>query len=121
LIRSARDVSDGGIAVALAQAAFPKMIGVTIEQDPSLLAHPLFGFFAEPASTVLVTTAHENVSKIESLANDYSFLAARIGTTGGSKLEINVDRESFISALLEDLRRIWANALEANLHGEVSA
>ncbi len=119
LIRSACDISDGGISVALAQAAFPRMIGATIEQDPSLLAHPLFGLFAEPASTVLISTAHENISKIESLAAEYSFLAARIGTTGGDKLAINVDRESFIPAPLEDLRKIWANALEANLENEV--
>src|SRR5580698_1359358 len=42
LIHSARDISDGGIAVALAQSAFTKGIGATVEQDPSLLAHPLF-------------------------------------------------------------------------------
>ena len=56
LISSARDISDGGIAVALAQAAFRKGIGATVEQDPSLMVHPLFGLFAEPASTMLVTT-----------------------------------------------------------------
>jgi len=56
LLRSARDISDGGIAVALAQAGFPQGIGATVEQDQSLMVHPLFGVFAEPASTVLVTT-----------------------------------------------------------------
>ncbi|MGO8709070.1 MAG: phosphoribosylformylglycinamidine synthase subunit PurL [Terracidiphilus sp.] len=121
LIRSAHDISDGGIAVALAQSAFPLMIGATVEQDPSLLAHPLFGLFAEPASTVILTTAHENISKIEKLADEYSFFAARIGTTGGKKLQINVDREPFIDASLEDLRNIWSSALEANLHNEVLA
>jgi len=121
LIRSACDLSDGGIAIALAQAGFPKHIGASVEQDPSLLAHPLFGLFAEPASTVLISTASENISAIEKLAGEFSFLAARIGTTGGKSLQINVDREPFISAPLEDLRRIWASALEANLHGEVSA
>ncbi len=40
LVHSACDISDGGIAVALAQAAFPLSIGATIEQDQSLLAHP---------------------------------------------------------------------------------
>ncbi len=119
LIRSARDISDGGIAVTLAQAAFPKMIGATIEQDPSLLAHPLFGLFAEPSSTVVVTTAHENLSKIEALATEYNFLAARSGTTGSKRFEITVDGESFISSPLEDLRKIWANALEAQLENEV--
>jgi phosphoribosylformylglycinamidine synthase subunit PurL len=121
LIRSARDISDGGIAVALAQAAFPTMIGASVDQDPSLLAHPLFGLFAEPASTVILTTTHENISKIEKLASEYTFLAARIGTTGGNRLQISVDREPFIDVPLEELRTIWANALEANLHNEVPA
>ncbi len=65
--------------------------------------------------------ARENISKIEKLADEYSFFAARIGTTGGKKLQINVDREPFIDASLEDLRNIWSSALEANLHNEVLA
>ncbi len=36
LLRSARDISDGGIAVALAQAGFSNGIGAAVEQDPSL-------------------------------------------------------------------------------------
>ncbi len=121
LIHSARDISDGGIAVALAQAAFTKGIGATVEQDPSLLAHPLFGLFAEPASTVLVTTDHGNLSEIDAIAGQHNFLSAHIGTTGGSRLEITVDNESFISAPLGELRTLWASALEANLHNEVTA
>jgi phosphoribosylformylglycinamidine synthase len=121
LIRSARDISDGGIAVALAQAAFTKGIGATVEQDPSLLAHPLFGLFAEPASTILVTTDPSNLAEIDAMAGQYHFLSARIGTTGGNRLEILVDGETFISAPLTELRTLWASALEANLHDEVPA
>ena len=121
LLYSARDISDGGIAVALAQAGFPKGIGATAEQDQSLLVHPIFGLFAEPASTVLVTAHPDNVSEIERLAGKYNFLAARIGTTGGHLLEISVDGEPFISAPLADLRKPWVSALEATLHGEVTA
>jgi phosphoribosylformylglycinamidine synthase len=121
LIRSARDISDGGIAVALAQAGFPKGIGATVEQEQSLMVHPLFGLFAEPASTVVVTAAPDNISKIEALAGEYSFFVARIGTTGGARLEISVEREPFISAPLDELRKPWASALEATLHGEVMA
>ncbi len=119
LIHSACDISDGGIAVALAQAAFPKNIGAAVEQDPSLLAHPLFGLFAEPASTLIVTADPKNLSEIDAMAGEYNFFSARIGSTGGHRLEILVDGESFISAPLEELRTPWASALEANLHGEV--
>jgi phosphoribosylformylglycinamidine synthase len=121
LIHSARDLSDGGIAVALAQAAFPQEIGATVEQDQSLMAHPLFGLFAEPASTMLVTAHPSHVAKIEALAAEYSFFAARIGATGGHRLEIAVDGDPFISAPLASLRKPWASALEATLHGEVTA
>jgi phosphoribosylformylglycinamidine synthase len=121
LMRSARDISDGGIAVALAQAGFAKEIGATVEQDPSLLVHPLFGLFAEPASTVFVSTHPSNLSSIEKLAAKYSFLAVRIGTTGGDSLKISVDGEPFISAPLTVLRKPWASALEAILHDEVTA
>jgi phosphoribosylformylglycinamidine synthase subunit PurL len=121
LITSARDIGDGGIAVALAQAAFPRRIGATVDQDPSLLAHPLFGLFAEPATTLIVTAGHGKVSAIEKLAGEFGFFAARIGTTGGGRLQISVDREPFISAPLGDLHEAWTEGLEAQLEGEVSA
>jgi phosphoribosylformylglycinamidine synthase len=121
LLRSACDISDGGIAVALAEAAFPRGIGATVDQDPSLQVHPLFGLFAEPASTVIVTADPGHFSRIEALAGEYSFFAARIGISGGHRLEITVDRESFISAPLASLRKPWAESLEATLHDEVPA
>jgi phosphoribosylformylglycinamidine synthase len=121
LVHSARDISDGGIAVAATQATFAKGIGATIAQDQSLMAHPLFGLFAEPASTMLITTHPDKVGLIEKAAESQNFLVARLGTTGGDRLEITVDSQPFISASLEELRKPWASALEATLHGEVLA
>jgi phosphoribosylformylglycinamidine synthase II len=121
LIRSACDLSDGGIAVALAQAAFPREVGASVEQDQSLMVHPLFGLFAEPASTMLVTAHPSQVAQIEELADEFGFFAARIGSTGGDRLQISVYHEPFISASLADLRKPWASALEETLHGEVMA
>ena len=120
LIRSARDISDGGIAVSVAQAAFAKSIGATVEQDQSLMAHPLFGLFAEVASTVLVTTDPSNCAAIERLAAKYNFFAARVGTTGGRHIKISVDGQTFISSRLDELRKPWAASLEATLHDEVT-
>lgn len=121
LIHSARDLSDGGLAVALAQAAFANSIGAKVEQDPSLLVHPLFGLFAEPATTMILTAAPGNIGAIEELATESEFLVARIGTTGGNRLEISVDKQIFVSASLSELRTIWATSLESSLHNEVSA
>jgi phosphoribosylformylglycinamidine (FGAM) synthase-like enzyme len=121
LVHSAKDVSDGGIAVALAESAIRSGIGAKADQDESLLMHPLFGLFAEPSSTVILTTKPADVEEIAKLADEYGFLAERIGVTGGDKLEISVDREPFISVALAELRESWAESLEASLHNEVLA
>jgi phosphoribosylformylglycinamidine synthase len=121
LLHSACDISDGGIGVALAQAGFPNGIGATVEQDQSLMVHPLFGLFAEPASTMLVSAPPSQVAAIEELATEYGFLAARIGTTGGDRVEITVYHEPFIQASLSALRKPWAAALQATLHNEANA
>jgi phosphoribosylformylglycinamidine synthase II len=121
LMHSARDVSDGGIAVALAQAAFANNVGARVEQEQALMVHPLFGLFAEPASTVLVSADPQRVSEIEEIASQFNFNIAKIGTTGGDRLEISVYGDMFISASLSELRGPWASALEAALHNEVMA
>ena len=121
LVHSARDISDGGIAVALAQATFPLGVGANVDQDPSLMIHPLFGLFAEPATTVLLSTAPGHIAAIEKLAGEFNFMMVRVGTTGGTRLEITVDREPFIAAEIADLRKPWSTALESALHNEVTA
>ncbi len=121
IIHSARDLSDGGIAVALAQACFEHNIGATVAQDESLMVHPLFGLFAEQASTVLVTAEPNQVSAIDKLADHFGFYAARIGATGGDRLEITVYGDKFVDASLDELRKGWAGSLEATLHDEVTA
>jgi phosphoribosylformylglycinamidine synthase II len=121
LLHSASDISDGGIAVALAEAAFAKGIGAIVEQEQSLMAHPLFGLFAEPSSTILVSAAEGHIGAIEKLAGEYNFFVARIGTTGGDSLTISVDHQPLISASLANLREPWATALESALHDEVTA
>ena len=121
LLHSACDLSDGGIAVALAQAAFAKGMGAAVDQDPSRMDYPLFGLFAEQASTMLLTAHPGKLSEIESLASEHNFLAARIGTTGGSRLDISVYGDPVISSPLAELRQPWAASLEAALYDEVTA
>ena len=85
------------------------------------MVHPLFGLFAEPASTVLLTADPEHVSEIAKIADHFNFNIARIGTTGGDRLEIAVYGDKFISASVVELREPWSKALEAALHNEVTA
>jgi phosphoribosylformylglycinamidine synthase subunit PurL len=107
--------------VALAQATFPKGIGATVEQDPALMGHPLFGLFAEPASTMLISAHPGKIAEITALANESKYMVARIGTTGGKTLQISVYGDLLVSAPLAELRHPWDAALESALHDEVTA
>ena len=82
------------------------------------MAHPLFGLFAEPSSTVLVTAAPTDFPEIEKLAAENNIFAVTIGATGGHRLEITVDGDQFVTAALDSLRRPWDTALESTLRNE---
>jgi phosphoribosylformylglycinamidine synthase subunit PurL len=71
--------------------------------------------------TVLLSANPEKISEIEEIADHFNFNVARIGTTGGDRLEIAVYGDTFISAPVAELRALWANSLEAALHNEVTA
>ncbi len=121
LVSAARDVSDGGLAVALAQASLAHNVGAVVAQEPALAAAPLFGLFAEPASTMILSAAGKHVGEIEKLAEEYGFQAARVGTTGGDRLEISIYGQTVIASALDPLRAGWSEALETALHEEVMA
>jgi phosphoribosylformylglycinamidine synthase len=121
LLASASDISDGGITVALAEATFAYGIGATVEQEPSLMAHPIFGLFAETSSTVMISTHPSNTGQIESIAHHFGFIAARIGTTGGKRVQISLYGEPAIDTTIDELRKPWSTSLEATLHDEVHA
>ena len=65
--------------------------------------------------------SRQSFPRSKSWPSEHNFFSARIGTTGGKRLEISVDGDAFISAPLAELQNLWASALEANLHGEVIA
>jgi phosphoribosylformylglycinamidine synthase len=92
LIQSAHDVSDGGLAIALAEccaaADDPQaMVGASIDLPPrdESLAAALFG---EAPGRVVVTARPEDVAEIAHLAAAAGVPCAALGATGGARLAI---------------------------------
>ncbi|MGA9984401.1 MAG: phosphoribosylformylglycinamidine synthase subunit PurL [Acidobacteriaceae bacterium] len=123
LLHSASDVSDGGLAVALARASIGSGMGVSANIDSSNLKFPVsIELFGEEQSQVVVTCSSESMQALRDLAEGYGLLGALyIGTVGGAHFEIKVDQEIAISALLSDLRAGWSTSLESQLAEEVTA
>jgi phosphoribosylformylglycinamidine synthase len=129
LITSACDISDGGIATALAQASFRNSIGATVGAIPIAGAPGSLALFGEPATQVILTCAPENKAKIEELVFGYPDLSCwQIGETIPDRLHITASEDIstdpggvWIDASIADLRQAWSASLGAALHDEVTA
>ncbi len=114
LVDSAHDCADGGLAVALAEKAFPKNIGARVELASGGLPVE-FVLFGEDASRILVSCDPNNVSRIQQLARKYKITAQILGETTLAGLEISVDGRPAISAAVSELSATYENALESCL------
>ncbi len=119
LAESTHDCSDGGLAVALAESAFPNGVGARIELVSSGLAAE-FLLFGEDASRILISCAKEHVGRIQELAVEYGVAAEVLGETVSEKIEILVDGRQVAAAGVSELTQAWASALERALQVETA-
>jgi phosphoribosylformylglycinamidine synthase II len=95
------DLSDGGLAVALAEMAMASGIGATVNQ---LLEHdPIPVFFGEDQGRYLVTVKDipdiEDFTSFMNSTRDAGIFAPWIGTTGGTDLTLGEARPLAVSEL----------------------
>ncbi|MFC7667543.1 AIR synthase-related protein [Hymenobacter humi] len=106
LIQSCHDLSDGGLAVALAECTFGYDCGATVELPENGLSLPV-QLFSESHSRFLTTVAPEDVVAFEQLLGSR---AARLGTvTKEPRLVVRHGSREVISADSDVLRSIWTN------------
>lgn len=95
---AAHDLSDGGLAVALAEMAMAGGIGATVNQLNDLSPIPLF--FGEDQGRYLVTIPRDKVDWFyEEHLKDSDIFAPFIGTTGGQELKLGEARAIGIDEL----------------------
>jgi phosphoribosylformylglycinamidine synthase len=107
-IKSAHDVSDGGLAVALAECALLRpdgLQGAVIEAENDI--RPDVFLFGESASRIIVTVAPENIDMMLTIAKAEGVFARVIGNVGGRMLVVG----KLLSIDLADLYEKWSEAL----------
>ena len=120
LVESAHDCSDGGVVVALVEAALPAGVGCKAHVAQQALP-PEFLFFGEDASRIVLSCDPIHLPSIQEVAVEYGLLADVLGETGSDRVEITTDGQSMISASIGDLREAYEGALERALRTEPQA
>jgi phosphoribosylformylglycinamidine synthase len=105
LIRTAHDLSDGGLAIAVAEATFSRGLGATLEV-------PLEGadLFSETQARALVACAPASADRVLQAAEEAGVPALDAGEVGGDELVIRAG-DSLLRAFVPHLRDLWSTAL----------
>ncbi len=103
LVRSAHDLSDGGLAQALVESCLRKGIGAAV----SVGEEAFTALFSESASRVLVAVPIGLRQAFEALVSEQEIPLTLLGTTGGSALVVKDQFE----VPLEELRTAWSSTL----------
>jgi phosphoribosylformylglycinamidine synthase len=125
LVKSVRDISDGGLATTLAEATFSNGIGAHVKLQPYVteLNYPdVCRLFAEESTQVILTCAPRDFEAVKEIAEGFGFLTVvQLGETGGKNLEIAIGDRSLVSARVDDLKQPWSESLKAALHDHTAS
>jgi len=109
LVKSAHDISDGGLAVALAEACAmnpKKIIGCKIALDYKHRKD--FELFGECQSRIVVSTLEQNVESVLKIAGNHNINSEVIGYVGGKCLIVNNE----ISVPVRNLKSLYYDSIE---------
>ena len=113
LVQSAHDVSDGGLAVCLAESVlFSRSLGadVRLTSDPDVRLDALL--FGEAQSRIVFTTTEAQVTDVQAKLEPHAVQARRIGNvTPVARLRIEVDGAEVVDAAAGAMRAPYEEAI----------
>jgi phosphoribosylformylglycinamidine synthase len=111
LVTSAHDLSEGGLAVALAESVFHSrgLIGCVVEMDDPIRPDALA--FGETQSRILLSCRKPDLDRLALLARKAGIRLRTIGRTGGSDIVLRHEGRDLIRVAVEDAFRAWKESL----------
>ncbi len=117
LVQSAHDISDGGIAVTLAECCFAApglSASVSLEGSEPPAEHALFN---ERGARAVVSVKSSLLARVLDSARQYGVTAQQIGQVTRDKgFRIQYKGSAAIDSPLDTLRDVWAHSLERALN-----
>jgi phosphoribosylformylglycinamidine synthase II len=111
LVRSAHDVSEGGLAVALAECCYSNLQRASIGAEINVPSHleirkDLFGEFS---SLVVLTT--RNAAELKKRAEQTGLKFHDLGKVGGTRLILNYESIRVVDIAMDELESAWSEGL----------
>ncbi|MDP4220298.1 MAG: phosphoribosylformylglycinamidine synthase subunit PurL [Bacteroidota bacterium] len=113
MLKSAHDISEGGLAVTITESCFSNMIGARIMPPSSKRNdHSLFG---EMQGRVVISVAPESVEEISMIVRSANVKLEVLGTTGGRSIIV----DGLIDCDLDELYSLYTEAIPSAVEAVV--
>lgn len=117
ILKSAHDLSEGGIALSLAESCFTpeNTVGITVELSGAIRGDALL--FSESQARALVSLDDKNAGILKTITESNNVPMSVIGRVGGSGFLI----KGLIDIPVSEAKRAWAAGFESNLKSYAKA
>jgi len=112
-VRSAHDISDGGLAVSVAESCFGRD-GLSAEISIDAAGAEDFAeaaLFGERGARAVVSVAPASLARVNEIAAQYKVRAQRIGAVTRGEFRIQYRGAAVIQGSIESFRRVWSESL----------
>ncbi|MBT2289127.1 phosphoribosylformylglycinamidine synthase subunit PurL [Paenibacillus albidus] len=110
LVRSAHDLSEGGLAAALAESCISGGIGANVDLSAGGLRRDV-ALFSESQSRLVLTAAPDRAEELKAVIAAGGVPVEIIGTVGGDRLRVNLDGTKALDEALVELKSVWEDAI----------
>ncbi|CAM3665876.1 phosphoribosylformylglycinamidine synthase subunit PurL [Cohnella lubricantis] len=113
LVASAHDLSEGGLAAAVAESGFGRGLGAKVDFRAGLRAD--IALFSESQSRILLSAKPEQADRLAAYLEAEGVPVQRLGVVGGDALTIAVNGQVVVDAPLDEFRREWKEAIPCRM------
>ncbi|WP_442870444.1 phosphoribosylformylglycinamidine synthase subunit PurL [Aneurinibacillus sp. Ricciae_BoGa-3] len=109
MVTSAHDLSEGGVAVALAESCIAGSVGAEITLSTNL--RPDIYLFSESQSRILLTIPANLANQLTEMAKSQGIFIVELGAVGKEQLIIRVNGAEIIQQPVTILEKVWKTAI----------
>jgi phosphoribosylformylglycinamidine synthase len=109
LVASAHDLSEGGLAVALAESCISGRVGAEVSVKSDIRRD--FTLFSESQSRIVLSASPDKVDALQHWIASQGVPYQVIGIVTGTELKIKVNAEHGIQSPVNELEKVWKDAI----------
>ncbi|MBT8401051.1 MAG: phosphoribosylformylglycinamidine synthase subunit PurL, partial [Rhodothermia bacterium] len=111
LVQSAHDVSDGGVAVTLAESCIASGSGMTGDLEIPAGIRMDAALFGESQSRIVVSCRPDDAERLLEASQKHPVLLTRLGTVGGPRLLLRLGDQAVIDVAVEEIASAYESVI----------